>query len=44
MVSTIFSDLGKVVLWFDNTIFYRKMTACSSKSVDEIVQLGGQCN
>jgi putative hydrolase of the HAD superfamily len=36
MVSTIISDLGKVVLWFDNNIFYRKMTAFSSKSVDEM--------
>jgi putative hydrolase of the HAD superfamily len=36
MVSTIISDLGKVVLWFDNTIFYRKMTAYSAKSVDEM--------
>lgn len=36
MISTIISDLGKVVLWFDNTIFYRKMTAFSSKPVDEM--------
>lgn len=36
MVSTIISDLGKVVLWFDNSIFYRKMTAHCSKSVDEM--------
>lgn len=36
MISTIISDLGKVVLWFDNTIFYRKMTAYSAKSVDEM--------
>ena len=36
MTSTIISDLGKVVLWFDNNIFYRKMTAYSAKSVDEM--------
>jgi putative hydrolase of the HAD superfamily len=36
MISTIISDLGQVVLWFDNTIFYRKMTAYCSKSVEEI--------
>ena len=36
MISTVISDLGKVVLWFDNTIFYRKMTAYSSNSVDEM--------
>ena len=36
MISTIISDLGKVVLWFDNNIFYRRMTAYCSKSVDEI--------
>jgi HAD superfamily hydrolase (TIGR01509 family) len=36
MPSTIISDLGKVVLWFDNNIFYRKMTAYCSKSIDEM--------
>ena len=36
MTSTIISDLGKVVLWFDNNIFYRKMAAYSSMSVDEM--------
>ena len=36
MISTIISDLGKVVLWFDNNVFYRKMTAFSQKSVDEM--------
>lgn len=39
MISTIISDLGKVVLWFDNKIFYRKMTAYCSKSVDEIREI-----
>jgi len=39
MISTIISDLGQVVLWFDNTVFYRKMTAYCSKSVDEIREI-----
>jgi putative hydrolase of the HAD superfamily len=39
MISTIISDLGKVVLWFDNTIFYRKMTARCAKSVEEIREI-----
>jgi HAD superfamily hydrolase (TIGR01509 family) len=36
MISTIISDLGKVVLWFDNNVFYRKMAIFSPKSVDEM--------
>lgn len=36
MISTIISDLGQVVLWFDNNIFYRKMTAYCSRSVEEM--------
>lgn len=36
MISTVISDFGRVVLWFDNTPFYQKMTAYCSKSVDEI--------
>lgn len=36
MISTIISDFGRVVLWFDNTPFYQRMTAYCSKSVDEI--------
>lgn len=39
MISTIVSDLGKVVLWFDNTIFYTKMTAYCTKSVEEIREI-----
>jgi len=39
MISTIISDLGKVVLWFDNKVFYRKMTPYCSKSVDEIREI-----
>jgi epoxide hydrolase-like predicted phosphatase len=36
MTRAVITDLGKVVLWFDNSIFYRKMTAWSPLSVDEI--------
>ena len=39
MISTIISDLGKVVLWFDNTIFYRKIMPYCSKSIEEIRQI-----
>jgi putative hydrolase of the HAD superfamily len=39
MISTIISDLGQVVLWFDNKVFYRKMTTYCSKSVDEIREI-----
>ncbi|MEW5901901.1 MAG: HAD family phosphatase [Acidobacteriota bacterium] len=36
MIRAVISDLGRVVLWFDNRIFYEKITACCSKSVEEI--------
>lgn len=36
MISTIISDFGRVVLWFENIHFYQKMTAYCGKSVDEI--------
>jgi len=39
MISTIISDLGKVVLWFDNKVFYQKMMPYCSKSVDEIREI-----
>ena len=39
MISTIISDLGKVVLWFDNKVFYLKMMPYCSKSVDEIREI-----
>lgn len=39
MIRAVISDLGKVVLWFDNSVFYRKMTAWSPLSVDEIREL-----
>ncbi len=36
MIRTIISDLGKVVLWFDNKIFFRKMAACCSIPEEKI--------
>jgi putative hydrolase of the HAD superfamily len=36
MTRAIISDLGKVVLWFDNAIFYRKMTNYCPLSAEEI--------
>ncbi len=39
MTRAVISDLGKVILWFDNSIFYRKMTAFCPLSVDEIREI-----
>ncbi len=39
MISTVISDFGRVVLWFDNTPFYQKMTAYCPKSVEEIREI-----
>jgi len=36
MIDTIISDLGQVILDFDNTIFLRKMSQSSRRSVEEI--------
>ncbi|MDH7512918.1 MAG: HAD family phosphatase [Clostridiales bacterium] len=36
MIRTIISDLGKVVLWFDNAIFFRKIAATCSLSEEKI--------
>ncbi len=36
MIRTVISDLGKVVLWFDNKIFLRKIAAYCSFPEDEI--------
>jgi putative hydrolase of the HAD superfamily len=36
MTRAVISDLGKVVLCFDNRIFYRKMTAYCSLSIEDI--------
>jgi len=39
MTRAVISDLGRVILWFDNTIFYRKMTAHCPLSADEIREI-----
>ena len=39
MTSAVISDLGNVILWFDNEVFYRKMTAHCRLSVDEIREI-----
>jgi HAD superfamily hydrolase (TIGR01509 family) len=39
VISTVISDFGRVVLWFDNTPFYQKMTVYCPKSVDEIREI-----
>ena len=36
MIRTVISDLGKVILWFDNGIFLKKLGARCSRSVEEI--------
>ncbi len=39
MIRAVISDLGKVLLWFDNTIFYRRMTDHCPLSVTEIREI-----
>jgi len=39
MMRAVISDLGRVILWFDNKIFYRKMTAHCPLSADEIREI-----
>jgi len=36
MIRSIISDLGRVVLWFDNDIFLRKLAARSAKPLAEV--------
>lgn len=36
MIDTVISDLGKVVLWFDNRIFYRQMAASTPFSEEKV--------
>lgn len=36
MIDTIISDMGKVVLHFDNRLFFRKMTQYTSRSEGEV--------
>ncbi len=40
MIRTIISDLGKVILWFDNKIFFRKIAAycsCPEEKIKDVV-------
>jgi HAD superfamily hydrolase (TIGR01509 family) len=39
MIRAVISDLGKVLLWFDNTIFYRRMKDYCPLSVTEIQEI-----
>lgn len=39
MIRAVISDLGQVILWFDNGVFYRKMAAYCPHSVEEIREI-----
>jgi len=36
MIRTVISDLGRVVLWFDNNVFLRKLAALAGRPFDEV--------
>ncbi len=36
MIRSVISDLGRVVLWFDNNIFLRKLAASAGKPVEAV--------
>jgi len=36
MIRAVISDLGRVVLWFDNTVFLRKLAALAGRPFDEV--------
>jgi putative hydrolase of the HAD superfamily len=36
MIRVVISDLGRVVLWFDNNIFLRKLAAIAGRPFDEV--------
>jgi HAD superfamily hydrolase (TIGR01509 family) len=36
MIRTVISDLGRVVLWFDNNIFLRKLAERAGKPLEEV--------
>jgi putative hydrolase of the HAD superfamily len=36
MIRAVISDLGRVVLWFDNNIFLRKLAELAGRSFDEV--------
>jgi putative hydrolase of the HAD superfamily len=45
MIRTIISDLGKVILWFDNDIFFRKIAAycsCPEEKIRDVVHCRGE--
>lgn len=40
MIRTVISDLGRVILWFDNGIFFKKIAArssCSEEKIREVI-------
>lgn len=39
MIKSVISDLGKVIIFFDNHIFFRKMSDCSPFSAEEIAAM-----
>jgi putative hydrolase of the HAD superfamily len=39
MTGSVISDLGNVILWFDNSIFYRKMAAHCPLSAGEVREI-----
>jgi HAD superfamily hydrolase (TIGR01509 family) len=39
MIRTVISDLGRVVLWFDNNVFLRKLADRAGKPFDEVKAL-----
>lgn len=36
MIRTVISDLGRVLLWFDNDIFIRKLATVCGRSMDDV--------
>jgi FMN phosphatase YigB (HAD superfamily) len=45
MIRTIISDLGKVVLWFDNKIFFRKIAtycSCPEERIKDVINRRGE--
>ena len=36
MIDTVISDLGQVLLKFDNRLFFERMTAYTDRSIEEI--------
>jgi epoxide hydrolase-like predicted phosphatase len=36
MIRAVISDLGRVVLWFDNNVFLRKLAALAGRPFDEV--------